>query len=483
MASSSKLPKGWTYSALLPAPRTPASHPYFAYGSNVDRQQLTTRVPGATLIGRGWAIGWRLEFVGGFNEAVATIVPASKFDAVPGLIWSLPSYVELDRYESVGSRYERDKIEVVDDRRRPVGCETYFAKMRTMNWPRDGYSEIIERGLQAAGLSMKHVRRARERAYMAATTRFPGIDGPRAAQLKPLLYFAYGSNLDFELMRLRSAGSEPLAVCWAQDHQLEYAGPPMAFATIVPKPGSMTPGVLWLVRDWRSLDMSEGVPNLYTRGWIDVVTSAGLRVPCQAYLHTSGERGLPGGSYHDLLLRACSELGFNSDHIERALKRAEEDVYDARQTAGRGGWSDAGLFEDAWEAEAAGNRQPRDGKPLLYVDIDLGQRLDRADEETAGDIVEAVIDLITEEYGAYDVQISRSAGVGRGRGDCPPRHRLPRACGRPRDTRPLAEDRPAHADRRAAREPDLQDARRGAQPRPHVQTPEPLHPQEDALGL
>jgi hypothetical protein len=217
--------------------------------------------------------------------------------------------------------------------------------MRTVNYPRKGYQEIIESGLKEFGLKSTHVGEARQRAFKAATTRFPGITPEMAVSLRDRLYFSYGSNLDFCLMDKRSAGAQPIDVVWAYGYEFEYYG----FATIVPASNKKTgpPGVLWLVQDWMTLDQCEGVPSLYTREWMQVVTRHGKWVDCQCYFHTDKHRTLPSSCYHDLIINACSELGIGSEHVTKALKRAEDDHYAARKISTGRGWVPQGrLWED-----------------------------------------------------------------------------------------------------------------------------------------
>ena len=85
------------------------------------------------------------------------------------------------------------------------------------------------------------------------------------------LYFAYGSNLLTERIRINNPSAQFHAVGRLPDHQLDFnyfsrrwRG---AAATILPQPGSNVWGVLWQLdtEHQLTLDKQEGVPNIYNR--------------------------------------------------------------------------------------------------------------------------------------------------------------------------------------------------------------------------
>ena len=88
---------------------------YFAYGSNMDTEQMRWRCPDAKCIDTAVLHGWKfaLDEVG-----YATVVPAAGV-SVPGLLWMLSDAdeAELDVYEGVRSRcYEKVTLSVVPKR-------------------------------------------------------------------------------------------------------------------------------------------------------------------------------------------------------------------------------------------------------------------------------------------------------------------------------------------------------------------------------
>jgi gamma-glutamylcyclotransferase len=91
---------------------------YFAYGSNLDVEQMVARCPGAVVVGTAVLPRHRLAFTGysrGWDGAIATVVPAND-SAVSGLLYQIPvrSMPPLDLYEGHPMLYCRVRRKVVD---------------------------------------------------------------------------------------------------------------------------------------------------------------------------------------------------------------------------------------------------------------------------------------------------------------------------------------------------------------------------------
>lgn len=73
------------------------------------------------------------------------------------------------------------------------------------------------------------------------------------------LYFAYGSNLDFDQMAHRCPGAEYLGVATLPDHELKMDS--AGYATVVPNRGSHVQGALWdlSTANEESMDGYEGI--------------------------------------------------------------------------------------------------------------------------------------------------------------------------------------------------------------------------------
>jgi len=81
---------------------------YFAYGSNMDGEQMVTRTPWARRVGWGRLKDWRLEFRG------VADVREVKGAEVLGALWQITpaDLSRLDRYEGYPSLYDRQVVEV-----------------------------------------------------------------------------------------------------------------------------------------------------------------------------------------------------------------------------------------------------------------------------------------------------------------------------------------------------------------------------------
>lgn len=83
---------------------------YLAYGSNLNKGQMSMRCPGAEPVGRAVLHGWRLEF-----RRVLTIVPDENA-TVEGGLWRITAEDEeaLDRYEGFPGWYDKHLIRLDD---------------------------------------------------------------------------------------------------------------------------------------------------------------------------------------------------------------------------------------------------------------------------------------------------------------------------------------------------------------------------------
>jgi hypothetical protein len=89
---------------------------YFAYGTNIDPARMTTRLPGATVVGPAVLDDYELEFTIRDREwggGVANIRPEPGRH-VYGLLWNVPDaeLAELDTYRGDESHLRRDEVSV-----------------------------------------------------------------------------------------------------------------------------------------------------------------------------------------------------------------------------------------------------------------------------------------------------------------------------------------------------------------------------------
>ena len=136
---------------------------YFAYGSNLNFEQMAYRCPEATAVGTAKLEGYELAFRGGY----LTILP-KEGATVEGLIWSVSEQDEaqLDCYEGYPKHYGKETVMVKDSEENAHEIMVY-----TMNEPyRDilitpdiMYVSRVLKGCDKAGISGKPVLEALER--------------------------------------------------------------------------------------------------------------------------------------------------------------------------------------------------------------------------------------------------------------------------------------------------------------------------------
>ena len=91
---------------------------YFAYGSNLNFEQMAYRCPEATVVGTAKLEGYELAFRRGY----LTILP-KEGASVEGLIWSVTDHDEsqLDCYEGYPTFYDKETLTA-------HGCRWYAAR-------------------------------------------------------------------------------------------------------------------------------------------------------------------------------------------------------------------------------------------------------------------------------------------------------------------------------------------------------------------
>jgi len=115
---------------------------YFAYGSNMDVQQMAVRCPDAVVVGTACLPGHRFLIN---THGVATVVPAQG-EAVHGVLWEVSKADEasLDRYEGVKSRlYRKEIVKVRQEGGNLKAALIYLAINSQHGIPRTGYMERV----------------------------------------------------------------------------------------------------------------------------------------------------------------------------------------------------------------------------------------------------------------------------------------------------------------------------------------------------
>jgi gamma-glutamylcyclotransferase (GGCT)/AIG2-like uncharacterized protein YtfP len=130
---------------------------YFAYGSNMDEQQMNDRCPGAVLVGKAQLAGYRFIIN---SRGVATIVSAPEH-TVYGLVWQINRGHEASLDDSEGVRfgtYTKQCMPVLNDDGTTEHVLVYVASDdETGKSARQGYLEKILRALCSHAMPNEYI--------------------------------------------------------------------------------------------------------------------------------------------------------------------------------------------------------------------------------------------------------------------------------------------------------------------------------------
>ncbi len=134
---------------------------YFAYGSNINLDQMAYRCPAATPLMPVVLHGYELTYRGG---GVATVIPKEN-STVLGLMWKLTPECEqsLDRYEGYPYLYHKADVAVTD----PKTGKIYYTMMYEMDErykepsiPSAGYFNGIMEGYRQNNMDTRPLMRS-----------------------------------------------------------------------------------------------------------------------------------------------------------------------------------------------------------------------------------------------------------------------------------------------------------------------------------
>ena len=121
---------------------------YFAYGSNMNIEQMKRRCPGASLKEQGYILNWRY-FINGNGYAG---IERWEGSIVFGGIWELQDFhwVSLDQYEAVDQGfYQKVKVKVSAGdlvRSKEVDASLYLSNNYEYGKPSSAYQKIVMQG-------------------------------------------------------------------------------------------------------------------------------------------------------------------------------------------------------------------------------------------------------------------------------------------------------------------------------------------------
>ncbi len=154
---------------------------YFAYGSNINLEQMEHRCPDAQVVGPVTLENYELQFRG---HGFATVAP-KEGSVVHGLLWKLTPESEraLDRYEGYPRHYTKEQVSVRTTDGAAVSVMVYIMAeplCRQPALPPPHYYRAIQQGFEANGLPVESLEEAWNKTIDEV---FSGkIDKPQAKQ-------------------------------------------------------------------------------------------------------------------------------------------------------------------------------------------------------------------------------------------------------------------------------------------------------------
>lgn len=133
---------------------------YFAYGSNMDRDQMQVRCPGSRVIGVGQLPCYTLAFTRwsrSWNSGTADILP-EKGKQVYGILYdlSLDDLKRMDKFADYPKSYVRQDV-VVDMQGEKVPALTYIAVRQGVFSPSKAYLVKMIKGAEGYKLPERYV--------------------------------------------------------------------------------------------------------------------------------------------------------------------------------------------------------------------------------------------------------------------------------------------------------------------------------------
>lgn len=150
-----------------------------------------------------------------------------------------------------------------------------------------------------------------------------------------ILYFAYGSNLNWPQMKKRCPGAKFVSLAVLPDHRLAFTrwsgGYQGGVADVVPEPGQQVWGVVYQLTaaDLRELDRYEGYhgpkgKNAYLRVWATVWLQGDPGRPETVYIYRAvpqEEFVPPSRAYLSLIREGAHYWGLPAEYISQVLDR------------------------------------------------------------------------------------------------------------------------------------------------------------------
>ena len=150
---------------------------YFAYGSNLELEQMRRRCPGSRLVGVATLAGYELAFVGhsySRSGAVATVRKTGVGARVHGVLYEMTpaDWRSLDRYEGYPEVYRREVVRVLNRAGWHLDAVVYIRNNGDQGAPSPAYRRIVQGGYRAHGLPREFLDHALQTSLKGPPKRF-----------------------------------------------------------------------------------------------------------------------------------------------------------------------------------------------------------------------------------------------------------------------------------------------------------------------
>ena len=137
---------------------------YFAYGSNLNKEQMMSRCPDSRPVAKVKLHGYQLTF-----NRVADIVEEGQAITWGAIYTVSPEDIKnLDRYEGYPNLYDKIPVAVEDDKGHSHQAFAYVLTIKGLNEPSDGYYHIIKEGYRDWRIPQKPLREALKQSRLSA---------------------------------------------------------------------------------------------------------------------------------------------------------------------------------------------------------------------------------------------------------------------------------------------------------------------------
>ncbi len=136
---------------------------YFAYGSNMNQEQMKKRCPNSRFIKRAYLEGYRFVYDGYSSTrkgAVANIIE-KEGSLVWGALYEITQdeLSELDKWEGYPKAYDRYKILVKDDQGKEYKAWVYLRDPKEPGQPSEEYRKRVYEGAKQCNLPDEYIKK------------------------------------------------------------------------------------------------------------------------------------------------------------------------------------------------------------------------------------------------------------------------------------------------------------------------------------